>query len=202
MFVNENRDKIKSANPNLSVTEISQLLGQQWRELGTDAKQKYVEQANADKSRYARELEKWKQEHPEEVTAMAAQSKGARRAKKVHKKTQGGPKRATTAYFFFTAAIREQTKQSHPGLKVTELSKVIGQKWQSLGADEKQKYEAMAANDKARYEQEKKSWVPDSKDAESKPNSASVSKQAAQNEDVQDDSDEMAISSSDDSDSE
>ena len=89
---------------------------------------------------------------------MEAQAGQTKRGKKRAKKTAGGPKRATTAYFFYTNAIRPQVKEQHPDMKVTEMAKVMGSKWKELSADEKQKYVDMAAEDKARYQREKAAW--------------------------------------------
>jgi|EP01047_Picozoa_sp_COSAG01_P041620 hypothetical protein len=155
MFMNANRERVKAANPQLSVTQLSQLLGQQWRELTEDARQPYIAQAAADKRRYEQELQTWKEQHPEQVTAMAAQAKVTRKAKRTKKGKAEGPKRGTSAYLYFCSAVRAETKAANPDLKMTELSKILGQKWKSLDASEKSKYEKMAVQDKARYEREK-----------------------------------------------
>ena len=158
LFIKTERTKIQAENPSASVTDITKMCGQRWREMDATGKQEYEKQAADDKLRYAKELQEWQEAHPDEVAAMEAQAGQTKRGKKRAKKTAGGPKRATTAYFFYTNAIRPQVKEQHPDMKVTEMAKVMGSKWKELSADEKQKYVDMAAEDQARYQREKAAW--------------------------------------------
>lgn len=43
---------MKEANPSLSITELSKLLGQKWKELDEDERTPYLEAAAADRERY------------------------------------------------------------------------------------------------------------------------------------------------------
>jgi hypothetical protein len=63
------------------------------------------------------------------------------------------PKRPKNAYMFFIQAHRADTVQEHPDMRVTEISKVLGQKWRELDASEKKPYNDQAAQDKLRYEE-------------------------------------------------
>lgn len=158
MFVAAEREKVKESNADASVTDITKILGQRWGEMDAAAKAPYEEQAAADKLRYAEELKTWQAENPDEVAAMDAQGKRGRAAAK---KQKTGPKRATTAYFFFTAEMRERVKEENPDLKITELAKVMGAQWKALSEEEKQKYNEMAEKDKERYAAEKDTWDED-----------------------------------------
>ena len=158
LFIKTERTKIQAENPSASVTDITKMCGQRWREMDATGKQEYEKQAADDKLRYAKELKEWQEAHPDEVAAMEAQAGQAKRGKKRAKKTAAGPKRATTAYFFYCAEIRPQLTQQHPDMKMTEMAKVLGGKWKELSADEKQKYVDMATEDKARYQREKAAW--------------------------------------------
>ena len=79
--------------------------------------------------------------------------KGAAGAKA--KAAQDGPKRATSAYFYYAADRRDWFKEEQPELKMTEVAKLIGAEWKGLSDDQKGKYNKLAAKDKARYEKEK-----------------------------------------------
>ncbi|KAJ6642332.1 FACT complex subunit Ssrp1 [Pseudolycoriella hygida] len=58
IFINEMREKIKSENPGIKITEISKKGGEMWRELKD--KSEWEEKANKDKERYAEEMKKFK----------------------------------------------------------------------------------------------------------------------------------------------
>ena len=64
-----------------------------------------------------------------------------------------------SAYFFFLADERENIKRDNPDIKVTEVSKVAGQRWKEISAENKAKYEKLAKDDKERYEREKKEFI-------------------------------------------
>ena len=52
--------------------------------------------------------------------------------KKKTKKDANAPKRSLSAYMLWLNEARAQIKQEHPGISVTELSKVAGEKWKKL----------------------------------------------------------------------
>ena len=206
MFVAAERDAVKEANPDASVTDITKILGARWGEMDDAAKAPYEEKAAADKVRYAEELKAWQAAHPDEVAAMDAQGKSGRAAKK---KQKTGPKRATTAYFYFTADMRERVKEENPDLKVTEIAKVIGAKWKALTDEEKQKYNDMADKDKERYADEKSTWDEDHPDeAGPSPKKRAPKKKAAaaaagaENDSDDDSDDDVSVDGDSDDDSE
>ena len=80
--------------------------------------------------------------------------------KKVKKKDKdpNEPKRPTTAFFFFTADIRQEVKEANPDLKVSDLAKIHGEKWRNLSDEGRQKYLEMNVADKERYNKEMEVW--------------------------------------------
>ena len=119
MFMAATREKVKAANPESTTTQLSQLLGQQWRALTPDEKAVFEKKAAEDKIRYQKEHERWVAEHPEEVALANAAKEDKKRGKK-RSKEEGAPKRALTAYIFFTNAVREETKKEAPDAKVAQ----------------------------------------------------------------------------------
>jgi hypothetical protein len=117
MFMASTRAKVKEANPEATTTQLSQLLGSQWRGLTPEEKAVFEKQAADDKIRYKREHEKWTVEHPEEV-AMAKAALDEKKRGTKRSKEEGAPKRALTAYIFFTNAVRAETKKEAPDAKV------------------------------------------------------------------------------------
>ena len=66
-----------------------------------------------------------------------------------------GPKRATSAYFYYAADRRKWFKEQQPELKMTEVAKLLGAEWKALSEKQRKKYNDLAAKDMARYEREK-----------------------------------------------
>ncbi|KXJ09183.1 high mobility group protein 20A [Exaiptasia diaphana] len=60
-FLNINREKVRSENPELPFPDVTKLLGAQWSKMTQDQKQKYLDEAERDKERYVAELERYQQ---------------------------------------------------------------------------------------------------------------------------------------------
>ncbi|EMD35015.1 hypothetical protein CERSUDRAFT_85760 [Gelatoporia subvermispora B] len=71
------------------------------------------------------------------------------------KKDPKAPKRALSAYMFFSQDWRERIKAENPDAGFGEIGKLLGAKWKELDESEKKPYIEQAARDKARAEQEK-----------------------------------------------
>jgi len=80
---------------------------------------------------------------------------GAKKGGRKGKKKSTGPKRAKSAFIYFTNENRDDVKRNSPELAFGEVAKELGKMWKALGAGQKKKYEEMAAKDKKRYEKEK-----------------------------------------------
>ncbi|KAL0377513.1 UNVERIFIED_CONTAM: FACT complex subunit SSRP1 [Sesamum radiatum] len=79
---------------------------------------------------------------------------GSKRKKQKKKKDPNAPKRAISAFMFFSQTERENVKKSNPGISFTEVGKVLGERWNKMTAEEKAPYEAKARADKKRYTEE------------------------------------------------
>ena len=73
---------------------------------------------------------------------------------KKKKKDPNAPKRATTAFMFYSNKMRPIIKKEKPDIKFTEMGKLIGEKWRGLSSDDKKEFEVMADEDKERYNKE------------------------------------------------
>ncbi|PHT57082.1 FACT complex subunit SSRP1 [Capsicum baccatum] len=80
-----------------------------------------------------------------------ADDDGSKKKKPKKKKDPNAPKRAISAFMFFSQNERENVKKSNPGISFTEVGKVLGERWNKLSAEEKEPFEAMAKADKKRY---------------------------------------------------
>ncbi|KAL6518900.1 FACT complex subunit ssrp1 [Orobanche hederae] len=79
---------------------------------------------------------------------------GSKKKKPKKKKDPNAPKRAISAFMFFSQTERENLKKTNPGLAFTEVGRVLGERWNKLTAEEKAPYEAKAMVDKKRYAEE------------------------------------------------
>lgn len=83
----------------------------------------------------------------------AAQDK-ERRAQEVQKYEENRPKKPLGAYMLFSKDARAQVMQENAGASITEIAKLLGERWRALDASEKQTYvdkaKAMADEIKSR----------------------------------------------------
>jgi len=71
------------------------------------------------------------------------------------KKDKNAPKRALSAYMFFSQDWRERIKTENPDAGFGEVGKLLGAKWKELDDSEKKPYIDQAARDKTRADTEK-----------------------------------------------
>jgi len=83
------------------------------------------------------------------------------------KKDPNAPKKAMTAFMYFSTGIRPEVKEENPELSFGDIAKTIGKRFKSLTSEEKQKWEAMAQVDKKRYVKAMESYTPPPKDLSS-----------------------------------
>ncbi|KAG7447230.1 hypothetical protein ARMGADRAFT_1013171 [Armillaria gallica] len=82
----------------------------------------------------------------------------AEKAPRKAKKDPKAPKRALSAYMFFSQDWRERIKNENPDAGFGEVGKLLGAKWKELDDEEKKPYVDLAAKDKARAEDEKAAY--------------------------------------------
>ena len=100
--------------------------------------------------------------HRSRESKSKSKSRGARRpparggggAKAPKKRPGGKPKRARSAYIFFTMDQRPKLVEEQPGQPFGHYSKVLGERWQSMSDEEKAPYAEKAEQDKARHREE------------------------------------------------
>ncbi|KAL7100842.1 hypothetical protein ACP275_08G020100 [Erythranthe tilingii] len=83
-----------------------------------------------------------------------ADNDGSKKKKQKKKKDPNAPKRAISAFMYFSQVERENLKKTNPGISFTDVAKVLGERWHKMTADEKAPYEAKAKVDKKRYAEE------------------------------------------------
>ena len=100
--------------------------------------------------------------------------------KKSAKKDPNAPKRGMSAFMLWSNFMRPQIKAEQPDLKLTDISKVLGEKWKAVTDEVKQEFQGKADADKARYLEEMKTYVPPDVDSDDAGGGATKKKRKAQ----------------------
>jgi mRNA-degrading endonuclease RelE of RelBE toxin-antitoxin system len=144
--------KKKYPNENVQVTEISKKCSQKWKTMSDDEKKRFFELAQKDAERYQAEV-------------AAYGGEDVLRKRKRAKKDPNAPKRALSAFFFFSNEKRPEVQQSHPEWKVGQIAQELGRVWKSLNEEDREIYEKKAQEDKERYAEQMKVY----RDSQGKP---------------------------------
>lgn len=84
--------------------------------------------------------------------------KGGKRKDAKKKKDPNAPKRALSAFIFFSLDNRQSVIAANPGIKFTDITREIARLWNAVDDDTKKSYEDRAKKDKERYEQDKAAY--------------------------------------------
>lgn len=68
------------------------------------------------------------------------------------------PKKPMTGFIIFCNEKRETVRTDNPDVKITEITKILGQAWNALTDAQKEPYHQAATAEKVRYEQEMKQF--------------------------------------------
>merc|ERR1719204_1133324 len=68
------------------------------------------------------------------------------------KARQNAPKKPQTAYFMYSATVREELKKSDPTMKVTQVAKEAGARWRALSTEEKKPWQEKATAAKKEWQ--------------------------------------------------
>uniref|UniRef100_A0A8L8JTX7 HMG box domain-containing protein n=1 Tax=Heligmosomoides polygyrus TaxID=6339 RepID=A0A8L8JTX7_HELPZ len=138
--------KKKYPNENVQVTEISKKCSEKWKTMSDDEKRRFYELAQKDAERYQAEVGLWEYElavldvvlaffgisHDFDVLGAfilcgvaAYGGEDAMRKRKRAKKDPNAPKRALSAFFFFSQDRRPEVQQMHPEWKVGQVTSAL-----------------------------------------------------------------------------
>jgi len=127
------------------------LVGQSWQDLDDCKKKTYQDKAANDKLRYAQELASF------EKNGFFINKKGEN-SKDLFQPVIGEdvvqPKRPMSAYIFFSNSIQKSLREKNPSLGITEISKLVGQKWNKLSEKQKSPFYTQAEQDILRQQNE------------------------------------------------
>ena len=148
IFRSEQMNEFKRLNPDTKVDlgVFMTNLSATWASLSDERKVPYVSLADQDGKRFQLEMSTY-------VPAPQF-NEPAKKKKRKRVKEPGEPKRATTAFMFFSNLNRAEVVKENPDFKIGQVAKVMGERWNAMDVEARQKYQEMADQDKIRYNEE------------------------------------------------
>merc|ERR1711916_357390 len=141
LWCEDNRERIKDANPNVKHTEMFSLLSADWKQVTDAAKAPYEAKGEDLKAK-----EQWAEDHADDSDSGDDTKRGKNLAgkKKKAKKDPDAPKRPPSAYQIFSQAHRDRVVAENPDVKHTEYFKLLSQKWKAANEQERAPFVARA----------------------------------------------------------
>lgn len=68
------------------------------------------------------------------------------------------PKKPLSAFFLFRGEVYEDVKAKNPGAKITQLTKIISERWGRVDEATKNRLQADYQKNKTKYEEEKETY--------------------------------------------
>jgi hypothetical protein len=173
MFSQKHREAVKAANPESSFGSLGKLLGDRWKKVSAEEKSAIELVCAENKATYAIQhktymesdaRQQWEAAMIEqfgEIPGTATNKKGSGKGggKSTKKKTKDkGPKRACTAYAYFTGAKRAGIKTANPDASFGDIARLVGTAWKECSDEDKQEFVALADADKVRATKDKQEW--------------------------------------------
>ncbi|XP_042349437.1 FACT complex subunit SSRP1a isoform X1 [Plectropomus leopardus] len=92
LWLNSSRERIKSENPGISITEISKKAGEMWRQLGKDEKEEWETKAGEAKRQYDKAKKEYKESGGGATSSSKKESKKGGKKEEKKRKSAGGDK--------------------------------------------------------------------------------------------------------------
>lgn len=145
VFRTEQMQEFKRLNPDTKVDlgVFMTNLSATWSSLTDEKKTPYAREAEKDGHRFELEMANY-------VPAPQFVEVGKKKKRK-RIKEPGEPKRATTAFMFFSNLTRSGVVKENPELRIGGIAKILGERWQKMDEEERAPYQQRADDDKGRY---------------------------------------------------
>lgn len=141
LFTRDAHKKMKEEDPHqYNFKDASKHVSELWMTINDKEKEKYQRLAETDKARYADDLKNYT---PPEANNVETRSQ-----------------KPKSPYNFYMTEVKDDYKKSNPTLSLSQVNKLISEKWKSMSDDEKSAYVNKSKNDKTRYKKEAKKNKP------------------------------------------
>ncbi len=134
------------------------MAGQQWLDMKDKDKEEFVALSEIDKKRHAKQV---KEREKKGFFTLADKTKSTdpanaklfkKKVKAVYIQVELKPKRATSAYMYFTIEFFADTRESDPEMHQRDIYKLAGLKWQTLSDNDLDKFSKLNVADMKREE--------------------------------------------------
>mmetsp|Transcript_26414 Transcript_26414/g.47903 ORF Transcript_26414/g.47903 Transcript_26414/m.47903 type:complete len:364 (+) Transcript_26414:341-1432(+) len=136
-FMAKQQEIKESLTNDTTVTQVSKRSAEMWRTLPVEERAYWDDVAAKDKARYM--AEKATYTGPWQVPWKRA------------KKDPSAPKRPMSAFLYFSQEKRRGIKEKNPGMRNTEVSRVLGEMWRSAAEDERNPHIFREAKERKKY---------------------------------------------------
>jgi structure-specific recognition protein 1 len=154
LFMATKRDGVKSANPGMSIGEISKNIGNLWKQLPDVEKKVFEEQYAVSKAKYDEEYKAYVQSDAYKKFIAENPPEARKKKKKAEKEASPYPPKPTkkSSWLFFNNDKRKILQKEHPEARIGELTKMASALWKGISPEEKKKYDDMAGEEKRKYD--------------------------------------------------
>ena len=139
-YSTKRRPALKEQHPDWPFGDFARAIGAEWGKMTDKQKAPFQKKADKDKERYQSEMENYDPPSDDEDAP-----------KKKKKKDPNAPKRACTAFMFYSIERRPQLKAENPDWSFGEFGKAIGAEWREMGDGDKAAYTQQSEQDQVRY---------------------------------------------------
>jgi hypothetical protein len=141
LFAKDQSSKVKSQHPDWTFADISKHVSTLWKGASDAEKKGWQEKAAAIKVTITKNID-----------PVAGQKSSKKRKRQSNSSAEPRPKKALSAYMFFSKENRADIKNSNPDASFSELAKLVSVAWKQLNEEDKKPYQDLADEDKHRYQ--------------------------------------------------
>jgi hypothetical protein len=128
LYQNAMRDQFKRENPGMGFGQLAKYTSHMYKHLTPEEKATWEARAQQDKARYDAEIQTYVPPPGHDAHGVVVEDRRPRKKQKRMPKDPNAPKRASGSYVFFTNDMRPKVLQEFPGIKFTDLGRVLGGK--------------------------------------------------------------------------
>jgi len=160
-FLSKNRAALSQECAGKPITAVTKLAGERFKALGDAEKAQFQDKFQKAMEQYKKDMEAFLAAGGEKKAPKRKAQEAEEDAKKRQKKDPNAPKKPVGgAYGCFLAANRATFEKTCQGKPVTEISKMAGEQWKTLSAEEKKPYEDEYETKKTAYVEAMKTYIP------------------------------------------
>jgi len=144
------RDKLLAELGGKDVAKIMKICGERWSKMAEEQKKVWQDKSKRAKEIWAKQMVAYKKTDSFKEFQVKKEESDAMKVKgKKKPKDKNKPKRPLSGYFRFIRDFRK----ANPSMKLTELTKAAGPKWQDLDPAKKKAYNDAALREQGKYQE-------------------------------------------------